>query len=302
MTSVLVVDDDAVDRQLASRCLGSFESMEIRYAKDGEEALAEIARQRPDVVLTDLLMPRIDGLELVERVTAADPFLPVVLMTARGSEQVAVQALKAGAASYVAKSDLRRDLAETIEQVLEVQEARRSQVEVLSYLQRTESRFSLPNDPSLISPLVAYLQGGLERLAFGSETVRGHMGIALMEALSNAMIHGNLEVGSDLKRSNRDMYERMIAKRRVALPYARRVVICEVRETRDRIDYTIRDSGPGFDVASLPDPTDPENLLGVTGRGIMLMCTFMDEVTYNDKGNEVCLTKLRPAESATQEA
>ena len=68
-----------------------------------------------------------------------------------------------------------------------------------------------------------------------------------------------------------------------------------------RIRYVIRDEGPGFDPATLPDPTDPANLDRPCGRGLLLMRTFMDDVGYNRSGNEVTLIKyasLRPAMTA----
>jgi len=55
--------------------------------------------------------------------------------------------------------------------------------------------------------------------------------------------------------------------------------------------FVIRDQGPGFDPTSLPDPTAPENLEKVSGRGLLLMRTFMDEVHFNEVGNEVVLIK-----------
>ena len=60
--------------------------------------------------------------------------------------------------------------------------------------------------------------------------------------------------------------------------------------------YVIRDEGPGFDVSGLPDPTDPANLDRPCGRGMLLMRTFMDNVIYNDRGNEVTLFKERETE------
>jgi anti-sigma regulatory factor (Ser/Thr protein kinase) len=53
----------------------------------------------------------------------------------------------------------------------------------------------------------------------------------------------------------------------------------------------VRDEGPGFDPGGLPDPTDPANLERPCGRGLLLMKTFMDEVRYNDRGNEVTMRK-----------
>ena len=59
------------------------------------------------------------------------------------------------------------------------------------------------------------------------------------------------------------------------------------------IKFVIRDEGKGFDWCGLPDPTDPQNLLKVSGRGVLLMKTFMDEVNFNQAGNEVTLVKRR---------
>ncbi len=61
------------------------------FAGHGREALEVIAREPPDVVLTDLLMPEMDGLELVERIKRDYPATPVILMTAHGSEEIAVK-------------------------------------------------------------------------------------------------------------------------------------------------------------------------------------------------------------------
>ena len=58
--------------------------------------------------------------------------------------------------------------------------------------------------------------------------------------------------------------------------------------------FVIADEGRGFDVGAVPDPTAPENLARPSGRGIFLMKTFLDDVRYNEAGNEVTLLKRRP--------
>ena len=57
--------------------------------------------------------------------------------------------------------------------------------------------------------------------------------------------------------------------------------------------YMIRDEGGGFDVAGVPDPTDPVNLEKATGRGLLLIRTFMDHVSHNQAGNQITLIKRR---------
>ena len=65
--------------------------------------------------------------------------------------------------------------------------------------------------------------------------------------------------------------------------------------------FVVRDEGPGFDPSQVPDPTDPEHLENLCGRGLLLMRSFMDEVTFNMKGNEVTLIKyLRPRPSSAE--
>ena len=117
MTRVLIVDDNPLDLRVAAKLVES-EGMETAFARNGREAIDQLSNDRPDLLLTDLDMPQVNGLELVREVRRSHPSLPVVLMTARGSEEVAVEALRSGAASYVPKRNLKRDLAETLRMVL----------------------------------------------------------------------------------------------------------------------------------------------------------------------------------------
>src|SRR6516165_912342 len=93
-TTVLVVDDSPVDRRKAGGLVEEKLGWPVVYAENGVAALATIGQEIPAVVLTDLLMPQMDGLELVEAIRSRYPFLPVVLTTGHGSEKVASQALR----------------------------------------------------------------------------------------------------------------------------------------------------------------------------------------------------------------
>lgn len=298
MPTILVVDDDAVHRELAAQCLQPLRDLVLLQAHSGAAALEQIALDPPDLVLTDLRMPGMDGLELVERVHGAYPDLPIILMTSFGSEQIVLRALTAGASSYVSKKDLKKDLVETVERVLEVAQAARMRNEIFKYMDRSETRFVLENNPELISPLIGYFQDNLQRLGFGDDSVRTQMGMALMEAVANAMFHGNLEVSSDLRRDSQEEYHRLAERRRLEEPYSKRRIHVIATESRDESVYVIEDEGPGFDPRGLPDPTAPENMVRVCGRGLLLIHTFMDRVEYNEKGNRITMTKLNAPSSA----
>lgn len=294
MSTLLIVDDDAVDREQARRCVASIEDLETLEAENGEQALAMIAEHAPDVVLTDLRMPVLDGLALVRRASEHFPLVSVILMTSRGSEQIATEALLAGAASYVPKADLGELLKDTVEKVLTIAAALRERAHVLRHLDSSESHFNLTNDPALIAPLVAYLQDDLARIGFGDDQVRSHIGTALLEALSNAMIHGNLEVSSDLRIGDSTPYQQLIEERRHSEPWSTRHIHCSAKQSPSQVSYVIRDEGPGFDISQLPDPTRPETMLKAQGRGLFLIHAFMDEVRHNEAGNQIELTKWAP--------
>jgi CheY-like chemotaxis protein len=302
MATVLVVDDSAVDRHRAGGLLEKrpgLTEQEKRtgitavYASNGHEALGLLQQGLPDLVLTDLQMPEMNGLELVEQVRASYPSVPVILMTAHGSEDIAALALQRGAAGYVPKRNLARDLLETVENTLALTHAAREQERILECLTNAESHFLLQNDPALIAPLVGYLQSNLARVRLCDEVGTLRVTVALREALVNAMEHGNLEVPSNLKEEDDRAYQQMREERRRQSPYRERRVHITARETPAEAVYVIRDEGPGFNPDSLPDPTDPANLEKASGRGLLLIRTFMDRVGHNPKGNEITLVKRR---------
>ena len=99
MANILVVDDAAADRELAGHVLEAQDGWNVAFARNGEEALAHLGSHAVDIVLTDLLMPKLDGLGLVECVQEQHPLVRVIVMTAKGSEEIAVKALETGAAS-----------------------------------------------------------------------------------------------------------------------------------------------------------------------------------------------------------
>ncbi len=302
MPTILIVDDSAMDRELAGGLLRKNPANEIRFASDGLQALADMSERPPDVVLTDMQMPNLNGLELVERIRADFPLVPVVLMTARGSEEIAVSALHAGAASYVPKRSLKHSLAETIERVLIAScEDRGMATLIRNQLTCTTSAFELTNDVSLIPALITYLRHSIETLGLYGESDRMRVGVALEEALVNAYYHGNLEISSELRETDHQAYYELARSRSQIEPYASRSIYVDVEFTPNRATYVVRDEGPGFDPDALPDPTDEEHLDRSSGRGLLLMRTFMDEVRFNAQGNEVTLTKLRSREKVASQ-
>lgn len=151
--------------------------------------------------------------------------------------------------------------------------------------------FVLANDEHAIDAVVHFCQQAVLAAAEPDDKDVLEMGAALSEALHNALLHGNLEIGSQLRDEDLRRYLRTLRERRKASPYRERRIHVQARVTPEAAVFTLRDEGPGFDPDAIPDPTDPANLMHTSGRGVFLMRAFMDEVRYSAAGNEVTLTK-----------
>jgi CheY-like chemotaxis protein len=293
--TVLVVDDSSVDLHLTQKIIENHLHWRVSTAINGADALAQLRQSLPSVVVTDLVMPELDGLALVQAIKRDHPLVPVVLMTAYGSEELALKALQVGAASYVAKKTLDRDLPDTLEHVLNVARAEHGYRRLLGCLKHIEHEFILDNDPALVPPLVGQLLEPLAPLDLCDPNTQIRIGIALEEALLNALYHGNLEVSSDLRQDGSQAYYHLAEQRRGQEPYRDRRLYVRARLSRSEAIYEVRDEGPGFDPTTIPDPMDPSNLDKASGRGVFLIHTFMDEVRYNDRGNQITIVKRKPA-------
>jgi CheY-like chemotaxis protein len=266
----------------------------VRYAADGKEALEQMAVQLPDLVVADLQMPNMNGLELVAAVRKAYPFVPVVLMTAVGSEEIAARALREGAVSYVPKQRRSSDLSPTAERILLGALDDRTHSHLMHYLDAGELTFVVGNDWAVLKGLAQHLQQMLRCLPLADEAERLRVGVALEEALANAYYHGSLEVGAAGK-VDREAYDQVAAQRLAELPYRDRQIRVTARITRAEARFIIRDEGPGFAVARLPAAGAPLDAEHGAGRGLTLVRTIMDEVSFNEAGNEVTLVKRRAA-------
>lgn len=293
MTTVLIVDDSPMDRRLVAGILERNSDWTIRSAIDGMEAMASIVEAQPDLVVTDMQMPHMNGLELVTALRQQFPQIPVVLMTAQGSEELAVKALRAGAASYVPKRALAMDLQPTVRRVLTAATDIRSQVALMNRLEQRRETYRIETELPLVMALSRHVQHELGE-AWGLEkTDRLRIGTALEEALLNAFYHGNLDISSDLKDTDYAEFYALAERRCREAPYTERRIQLDFEVTPIVASIAIRDEGRGFNPDTLPDPTDVENLDKPSVRGVMLMRAFMDDVVYNETGNQVTLTKRR---------
>jgi len=297
MAHILVVDDSPVDRKLISAVLQRTTNWSVEAVNDGQQALQRIAQGGVDLVVTDLQMPVMDGLTLVQNIRVEFNSVPVVLVTAYGSEKESLAALQAGAANFSPKDRLKTDLVPTVRSVLDWAESvRKTNAEPRGDIPDAKGgqrrmAFVLDNNVGQIRTLIETLDANLPVWA-ERDSVR--ISMALEEALSNAICHGNLEVDSRLKAADdSSAFEHTVSQRLDCEPFCERRVRVQAEFSEQDIKIEIDDDGPGFNPGELPDPTSAENLLKPSGRGLLLIRSFMDEVRHNDSGNQITLIKHR---------
>ncbi len=115
---ILVVDDDASNRVTLERILGR-EGYDVSHSANGRDAMEQFRATAADMVVTDLKMPGMSGIELLKALRAVDPDIEVVVMTAYGTVETAVEAMKQGAYDFVSKPLKRIELVNTVRKALE---------------------------------------------------------------------------------------------------------------------------------------------------------------------------------------
>ena len=274
MQRILVVDDDRTTRELIRLQLRAA-GYAVDVAGDGKAALAKISGKRPDLVLLDVWMPGMDGLEMLARLRDEPSQPRVVVMTADDTSETLLRAVREHAYRYVTKPvepkvlvDLVRDVLAAKRQVrpIEVVSARPDWVELLVPCDREAAE--------RIQHFLARLDSDLP------EAVRTQIGQAFRELLMNAIEWGG----------------RLDPSQSVRISYLR---------ARRMLLYRIADPGKGFSFeglshSALSNPSDQpmqhtltreEKGLRPGGFGLLMTRQMVDELLYNEAHNEVVFVK-----------
>jgi CheY-like chemotaxis protein/anti-sigma regulatory factor (Ser/Thr protein kinase) len=296
VSTILVVDDSNVDRCLIGGLLRNNPDYHVELVEGAKLALERVSEEQVDLVLTDLLMPEMDGLELVRAMRQQHPDIPVVLLTAHGNETIAVEALESGAASYVPKAQQAERLTDTVARVLERAEADHQGDRLARCVLEYEWRLALENDPDLIRPLIKQVQEMMASVDYADRGERIRVGEALEEALRNAIYHGNLEISErDLAELRADFDDQrldaLVRQRRREPKYADRKVLVVVRISPHEARFVVRDEGAGYRVSAKTGDATATCFESGQHRGLTLIQTLMDEVRFNERGNELTMSK-----------
>ncbi len=290
-TTVLLVDDSATDRTRSAGLIRNGRPQwNVITVASAREALTQLAKTPVDIVVSDLVMPDIDGRQLLRIVHHDHPLVPVVLMTAKGNDQIAAECVGLGAANYVPKRMLATDLVNVLTDVLQSEEEMLTMRKVLQHVVQNRCEFQIESNLKQIWSLIRFVR---ERL-FAVGTFSAHriqsITSAVGESLLNAHFHGNLQVNERPLQLPRAEYVALAEQRKQAAEFSSRHIRLTMTLQLDRIRFHVADDGPGFDQSCLEELTGPPSDELHNGNGIRQMRTAMRDVSYNECGNEVVLT------------
>ena len=279
MSSILVVDDDRTTRHVLSKVLTAA-GFTTSVAKDGVEALKALQAGRFDVLLLDVWMPRMNGLDLLSRLRNDKTRPRIVVMTSDDAPETLLKAVREQAFRYVHKPVESAVLLQTVRDVLEAPEP--PEIEVTS---------ARPDWVEIVVPCTRQAAEHIQTVMSHLDTdlpadLRESIGYAFRELLLNAVEWGG----------------RLDPTRKVRIAYLR---------AKRMIMYRIADPGQGFNIDELPHaavgqpPDDPiahmlvreEKGLRPGGFGLLSVRASVDELLYNEKRNEVVFVKYLESSS-----
>jgi CheY-like chemotaxis protein len=280
MTRILVADDDRTTRLLLTETLKE-QKYTVVAVNDGAAALKKIKEGKLDMVLMDVWMPKMNGLEVLKKLRSVKKKPKIIVMTSDDTPETLLGAIREEAYSYISKPVDPKALVGMVKEML----AKTSSAQPIEVVSASPTWVELLVPCSLdeaerIEGFMAHLKSGL------SEDVRRAVGQAFHELLLNAVEWGG----------------KLDPNRKVRISYLR---------ARRMLMYRIADPGPGFKFAELdhaaishmPDePTKHDEIrqkkgLRPGGFGLVLTQANVDELLYNEKQNEVVFVKYLDEEA-----
>ena len=298
----LVVDDHAENRMLLSKIVRRH-GFDVAEGENGEDAVRLAAERHPDLILLDIEMPKKSGLEALEEIREEDPDVPVVIVSGANQPEICERALDLGAVNFIRKPFDPEEIRFVVERIRAALEEEADVLPTLRLLRERKTVLEFGNEVALLSPVVAFLGRELRLHYPAHEVPVTEVKLALYEALANAIEHGNLEIDYDAKTKAMESeggVSGLIERRRQEDCYRARTVRIEASYEPGRVVYRVRDSGPGFPHASREHQKRLGDTDALHGRGILLIRHYMDDVSWNEAGNEVSMSlAIAPRAHAT---
>ncbi len=257
---ILVVDDEADVRETLSDMIQGM-GYQVVVAEDGTEALERTKTEKVDLIITDLSMPRMSGLELIVQSKRINPNIPIAVISAYGSVENTTYALTRGAFNFIAKPFKMSQIKELIRKGRQLRELSVETDALMEWVQ-SQTEMVFPGHPGSFPSAILFAVKECQWRGIEDETRLENVASCLDELLSNAFIHGNRQ----------DKDKRIKVK-----------MIFDVA----KVVLSVEDEGEGFDGENYLREMRRQQATIPEKRGLFIVDLLMDELRFSERGNEV---------------
>jgi YesN/AraC family two-component response regulator len=290
---VLVVEDDEPSRNYLKDTLQS-QGHETYVAENGWYGLEAFKKHSPNLVLSDIRMPKMDGLELLEEIRKISRSVIVVMTTAYGCEEYALKALRLRANNYIKKPLRHMELLPLLKKYASIIDGNKEQDKAPAREKKANFTLEIENNLEKISESVALLIFIIGDVLEDTDKLDVRLG--LIELLTNAIEHGNLGIKREEKlnamEQGQESLKELYNQRMVSPRLASRKVKIEYKLNDTSTEWLITDEGLGFDWKSFLKRLET-NPLQMESKGLLICKYHFDSLEFLNSGNQVRVRKLR---------
>ena len=267
--NVLVIDDDeAMLAMLASMLKGL--RLNPITAVDGADGLEKVKTRKVDLIITDLMMPNMDGFEFIKRIRQINANIPVAVISGHGDVNNVVSALSHGAYNFITKPFTVKEIENVIMRGLRLREFSLGTHRLQEGIKNI-TEIEIPNYSHLLASAALYIVRECQWRGIEDEMLLSNISICLDELLNNAHAHGNL------------------------LDETKKIFLRAVFDA-EKLAITVEDEGEGFDCAALAGEFSENAATLPSKRGLFIVNYLMDELIFNEKGTSITMVKYLSTE------
>ena len=260
---ILIIDDVEEIRISLSKIVEQLGVVPLT-ASNGLEALDLLQSEKIDLIITDLMMPEMDGLQFIVQSRKLNPRIPIAVISGYADIKNATFALTRGAFNFITKPFTIKEVENVIRKGLRLRELSLGTDRLLKTI-RNRTDITIPSFTHLLPSVSFYVLKECQWRGIDNENLLNNISVCIDETLTNALTHGN--EGNPEK-----------------------TIAITLQFDTEKFTFTIQDEGNGFDVKEF-DRQIKQNAIDIPNkRGLFIVEYLADEISFNDKGNEVTAT------------
>ena len=288
MKKILIIDDENLVRSVINIALTN-NGYKVYEADNGKTGIQMFIDIDPDIVIT--------GIEVTKNIKENKVDADVVIMTGYGTEELIIEALRVGASNYINKPVDFKELFNILDSIILKRENRRLFDVLKDVVVFEKKSLVLDNDITKVWGTVNQILFNLSP-SIGRKKIE-ELKLGLYEILVNSIEHGNLGITYDEKKEalENNTYNELVTRKLKEANEQKKVVNIQTIYNGEELVVEIIDQGKGFNLKELPQLSDPDTLLAVHGRGILLASLYFDKLEYKEPGNVVTIVEKFGKES-----